>query len=147
MHEFHVSTQEFLATGLDVSAQQYLEARRRRYDFVRTMDELLGENGLLLTPTVASEGWLADGRLTSDAVVHGLPPEVYSTAMQNVTGNPALTVPMGNLSTGLPFGLQITAPHYHDYRLLDIAGLVEAAFPWARTAPGYEGLDNVLSSF
>lgn len=146
MHEFHVSTQEFLATGLDVSAQQYLEARRRRYDFVRTMDELLGENGLLLTPTVASEGWLADGRLTSDAVVHGLPPEVYSTAMQNVTGNPALTVPMGNLSTGLPFGLQITAPHYHDYRLLDIAGLVEAAFPWARTPPGYEGLDNVLSS-
>ncbi len=145
MHEFHVATQEFLTTGLDVSAGQYLEARRRRYDFVRTMDELLGENGLLLTPTVASEGWLADGRLTSDAVVHGLPPEVYSTAMQNVTGNPALTVPMGTLSTGLPFGLQITAPHFHDYRLLDIAALVEAAFPWERTAPGYEGLDTVLS--
>ena len=146
MREFHVATQEFLATGLDVSAEQYLEARRRRYDFVRTMDELLGENGLLLTPTVASEGWLADGRLTSDAVVHGLPPEVYSTAMQNVTGNPALTVPMGTLSTGLPFGLQITAPHYHDYRLLDIARLVEGAYPWARTALGYEGLDNILSS-
>jgi Asp-tRNA(Asn)/Glu-tRNA(Gln) amidotransferase A subunit family amidase len=145
MHEFHVATQEFLTTGLDVSAEQYLEARRRRYDFVRTMDELLGENGLLLTPTVASEGWLADGRLTSDAVVHGLPPEVYSTAMQNVTGNPALTVPMGTLSTGLPFGLQITAPHFHDYRLLDIAALVEAAFPWERTAPGYEGLDTILS--
>jgi Asp-tRNA(Asn)/Glu-tRNA(Gln) amidotransferase A subunit family amidase len=146
MNEFHVSTQEFLTAGLAVSAQQYLEARRRRYDFVRTMDDLLGENGLLLTPTVASEGWLADGRLTSDAVVHGLPPEVYSTAMQNVTGNPALTIPMGTLRTGLPFGLQITAPHFHDYRLLDIAALIEAAFPWARTAPGYEGLDTVLSS-
>jgi Asp-tRNA(Asn)/Glu-tRNA(Gln) amidotransferase A subunit family amidase len=104
----------------------------------------LGANGLLLTPTVASTGWLADGRLDEHSAVHGLPPEVYSTAMQNVTGNPALSVPMGTLATGLPFGLQITAPHFHDDRLLGLAALVEGAFPWARTAPGYDGLDTIL---
>jgi Asp-tRNA(Asn)/Glu-tRNA(Gln) amidotransferase A subunit family amidase len=145
MDEFHVSTQEFLGVGLDVSIDEYLAARRRRYRYVRTMDELLGENGLLLTPTVASEGWLADGRLNGDAAAHGLPPEVYSTTMQNVTGHPALTVPFGHLSTGLPFGLQVTAPHFHDRRLLDIASLVEAAFPWARCATGYETLASVLA--
>jgi Asp-tRNA(Asn)/Glu-tRNA(Gln) amidotransferase A subunit family amidase len=144
MDEFHVSTQEFLTTGLLVTAEQYLEARRRRYQFVRTMDELLGEHGVLLTPAVASEGWLADGRLDEQSAVHGLPPEVYSTAMQNVTGNPALTIPFGSLPTGLPFGLQLTAPHFHDYRLLDIAEIFEANFPWRRTAPGYEGLETVL---
>ena len=63
MDEFHVATQEFLRTGLDVSVEDYLAARRRRFLYVRTIDELLGEHGLLLTPTVASEGWLADGRL------------------------------------------------------------------------------------
>ena len=42
------------------------------------------------------------------------------------------------------FGLQITAEHYHDYRLLDIAEVMEAAYPWARTADGYEGLETVL---
>jgi amidase len=63
-----------------------------------------------------------------------------------VTGNPALTVPMGALATGLPFGLQMTAPHFHDYRLLDLAALVEAAFPWSRTAPGYPSLDTVLDA-
>jgi Asp-tRNA(Asn)/Glu-tRNA(Gln) amidotransferase A subunit family amidase len=146
MNQFHVSSQEFLTTGLNVSIEAYLEARRRRYLYVRTMDELLGENGLLLTPTIASEGWLADGRLDHDAPVHGLPPEVYSTAMQNVTGNPALTVPMGTLSTGLPFGLQLTAPHFHDYRLLDLAALIEAAFPWSRVAPGYAALDTILDA-
>lgn len=146
MEQFHVASQEFLTTGLNVSAEDYLQARRRRYLYVRTMDDLLGENGLLLTPTVASEGWLADGRLDDQAPVHGLPPEVYSTAMQNVTGNPALTVPMGALATGLPFGLQMTAPHFHDYRLLDLAALVEAAFPWSRTAPGYPSLDTVLDA-
>jgi Asp-tRNA(Asn)/Glu-tRNA(Gln) amidotransferase A subunit family amidase len=127
-----------------VSAEEYLDARRRRYLYVRTMDQLLGDGGLLLAPTVASSGWLADGRLRDDVAVHGLPPEVYSTAMQNVTGHPALSLPFDSLSTGLPFGLQVTAAHFHDYRLIDIAGLFEAAFPWPRVAPGYESLATVL---
>jgi Asp-tRNA(Asn)/Glu-tRNA(Gln) amidotransferase A subunit family amidase len=51
--------------------------------------------------------------------------------------------PLTQLSK-LPFGLQITAPHFHDYRLLDLAAIFEAAFPWPRTAPGYPGLDEIL---
>lgn len=76
--------------------------------------------------------------------VHGLSPEAYSTALQNVTGHPALSVPFGNLANGLPFGLQLTAPHFHDYRLVDVAELMEEAHPWPRTAPGYKSLDSVL---
>jgi Asp-tRNA(Asn)/Glu-tRNA(Gln) amidotransferase A subunit family amidase len=144
--EFHVSTQEFLRVGLTVSAEEYLGARRRRFRYVRTMDELLGENGLILTPSVAHDGWLADGRLDATSNVRGLPPEVYSTAMQNVTGNPALTVPFGFTGTALPFGLQLTAPHFHDLRLLDLAVVIEAAFPWPRCAPGYSPLDSILDS-
>jgi Asp-tRNA(Asn)/Glu-tRNA(Gln) amidotransferase A subunit family amidase len=144
MDEFHVSSQEFLSAGLAVTAEEYLAARRRRFLYVRTLDELLGDDGVLLTPTLAAEGCMADGRLRPDAEVHGLPPEVYSTAMQNITGHPALSLPFGMLPTGLPFGLQVTAGHYDDYKLLDIADLMEAAHPWARTAPGYESLANVL---
>jgi Asp-tRNA(Asn)/Glu-tRNA(Gln) amidotransferase A subunit family amidase len=144
MDEFHVSTQEFLGAGLDVSAAQYLDARRRRYLYVRSLDELLGDDGVLLTPTVASEGWLADGRLSPDSAVHALPAHVYSTAMQNVTGTPALSVPFGRLATGLPFGLQLTAPHFHDRRLLDLAALIEDAYPWPRTAPGFVSLAERL---
>jgi Asp-tRNA(Asn)/Glu-tRNA(Gln) amidotransferase A subunit family amidase len=145
MDEFHVATQEFLKTGLAVTVDGYLAARRRRYSYVRRMDELLSDGGLLLTPSVAAEGWLADGRMTEDAAVHGLAPEVYSTAVQNITGHPAISIPVGHLSTGLPFGLQITAEHYHDLRLLDIAELIEASYPWARTAPGYETLGAALN--
>jgi Asp-tRNA(Asn)/Glu-tRNA(Gln) amidotransferase A subunit family amidase len=145
MGEFHVATQEFLTTGLGVTIDEYLAARRRRYSYVRRMDELLSDGGLLLTPSVAAEGWLADGRMTEDAAVHGLAPEVYSTALQNITGHPAISIPFGSFSTGLPFGLQITAEHYHDLRLLDVAELLEASYPWVRTAPGYETLGAALN--
>lgn len=146
MSEFHVSTQEFLSAGLVVTAEEYLSARRRRFLYVRTLDELLGDDGVLLTPTLAAEGCMADGRLRPDADVHGLPPDVYSTAMQNVTGHPAISLPFGTLPTGLPFGLQVTAAHFDDYKLLDIADVMEAAYPWARTAPGYESLDSILGA-
>ncbi|MBW4077015.1 MAG: amidase [Acidobacteria bacterium] len=144
MDEFHVATREFLTTGLGVTVDEYLGARRRRYVYVRRIDELLEDNGLLVTPTVAAPGWLADGRMSADTDVRGLTPDVYSTAVQNVTGNPAISIPFGHLPSGLPFGLQITAPHYHDYRLVDVATLMESAYPWAVTAPGFERLDAVL---
>ena len=142
--EFHVATKAFFEVGLTTSLDDYLAARRRRFDYVRFMDELLGDDGVLLTPTVASDGWLADGRLTLEDPVASLPPHVYSTAMQNITGNPALTVPFGLLPTGLPFGLQITAPHFFEAQLLDLADLWQEAFPWARCAPGYTPLDVAL---
>jgi len=144
MHLFHRSSQQFLGVGLEVTVDQYQEARRRRFDYSRQLSELLGNSALLITPTVASEGWLADGRLSEGAEVTGLPPEVYSTAVQNVTGNPAISIPMGTLPTGLPFGIQITAPHYCDYDLLRIAELVEDHYPWQRVATGYEALDSIL---
>ena len=144
MEEFHVATQEFLGAGLRVSIDEYLAARRRRYLYVRKLDEVLSPNGLLLTAAVAAEGWLADGRMRPDAEVHGLAPAVYLTALQNVTGHPAISLPFGHLPSGVPFGLQITAEHYHDHRLIDIAARMEAAYPWARVAPGYEALDTVL---
>jgi Asp-tRNA(Asn)/Glu-tRNA(Gln) amidotransferase A subunit family amidase len=144
MDEFHVATREFLEAGLEVSIDDYLSARRRRYYYVRRIDQLLEGGGLLLTPTVAAEGWLADGRMSDSAEIHGLAPEVYSTALQNITGHPALTVPCGHLPSGLPFGLQITAEHYRDDALLDVADIFEREYPWQRTAPGYDSLDTVL---
>ncbi len=140
---FHVATREFFTTGLSVTTEQYLAARRRRFSYVRVLDELLGESGLLLTPVVTSNGWPADGT-TEDGTVHGLAPQNLATVIQNITGLPALSVPMGHLETGLPFGLQVTAPRYHDRRLIDLAGLIESAHPWARSAPGYPTLTETL---
>ena len=143
---FHPSTKAFFDTGRSIDIDAYLSAKRRRFTYTRTLDELLGRDGLLLTPTVAAEGWLADGRLDARAAVGLLPPEVYSTALQNVTGHPALTLPCGTLPSGVPFGLQVTAPRFGDEWLLAIAAQWQERNPWPRYAPGYVGFDDLLDA-
>ena len=137
LERMHPSTAQFLSSGLSVTLDEYIAARRRRFDYVRSMDDLLGGDGVLLTPTVAVSGVLAEGRLRPGDEVGALAPQVYSTALQNITGHPAITVPAGRCE-GIPFGLQITGPRFADRWLLDLATRWEAAHPWPRTAPGYD---------
>ncbi len=142
--ELHASSQEFLTQGLSVRIDDYIQARRRRFSYVRIMDELLTGPSLLVTPTVAEIGWLADGRLSDESVPGSLPPEVYSTALQNVVGLPAISVPWGRMSNGLPGSLQITGPRLSDSLLIDVAQQWETTHPWQLTAPGYEPFDSFL---
>ncbi len=144
LDEMHVGARNFLANGLDVGVDEYLDARRRRFSHVRALDLLLGDDALLVTPTVAVEGYLADGRLVADGEPGSLPAEVFCTPMQNITGHPAITVPAGLSGNGLPFGLQLTGPRYSDMALLEVAAAWEAAHPWPATAPGYEPFSTIL---
>jgi Asp-tRNA(Asn)/Glu-tRNA(Gln) amidotransferase A subunit family amidase len=141
----HPGARWFLEEGLRVTLDDYLAARRRRFGYVRELDELLGEDGIVLSPTIASPGWLAEGRLTADSEIGPLPGEVFNTSVQNTTGHPALSLPAGRLPNGLPFGLQVTGPRFRDHLLLDLAGSWEQARPWPRSADGYEPFDAGLA--
>ena len=131
------STRQFLATGLGVDVGSYLAARRRRAAYTGALDRLLGDDAVLVTPTVAVDAWTADGRVVRDAAPALLPPEVFSTAVQNVTGHPAVSLPHGLDAHGVPSGLQVTAPRWRDGLLLDLAARWQAAYPFPAAAPGY----------
>jgi Asp-tRNA(Asn)/Glu-tRNA(Gln) amidotransferase A subunit family amidase len=131
----HPSTREFFELGSRIGIDDYLAARRRRYAHIARIDAILGSDTLLATPTVAVAGIPADGRTDGEQCL--LPPETYSTAMQNLTGLPAVSLPAGTTSDGVPFGLQLTAPRWADRALLDVAALWERAAPWPLTAPGH----------
>jgi Asp-tRNA(Asn)/Glu-tRNA(Gln) amidotransferase A subunit family amidase len=123
--------------GLQCTLEDYLAARRRRFAYVRELDELLGDDGILLTPTMTSTGFPADGHVPGNAEV-GTDGSWYNTQAQNVTGHPALSVPAGVAANGVPFGLQITGPRFRDDLVLAVGKAWQKAHPARGVAPGYE---------
>lgn len=136
LDELHPTTAEFLTAGLAVPAEEYLQARRRRYAAVRRLDDVLGTDTALVTPTVAVPGWGPRGEIPGRAPGL-LGADVYSTAVQNMTGLPAISLPAGALPGGELFGLQVTMPRWADLGLLQLAARWEQHHPWPRTAPGH----------
>lgn len=57
------------------------------------------------------------------------------TMVQNATGGPAISLPLGMSSTGLPIGVQFAAPLGGDALLLELAFELEQAAPWAHHLP------------
>lgn len=59
----------------------------------------------------------------------------------NLTGNPAIVLPAGMHSDGLPVSIQLVGRRGEDQKLLRVAALFEAARPWDHLKPRIEGLD------
>jgi Asp-tRNA(Asn)/Glu-tRNA(Gln) amidotransferase A subunit family amidase len=131
------TTRTFVKKGLRTSIEEYLGVRRRRVEYSQELEELLADDGVIASPTLTVEGWLAEGRMPGSDEP-GPPSDVYNTNVQNLTGLPALTAPAGRLPNGVPFGLQFTGPRFRDSMLLDLAEAWETARPWRRAADGYE---------
>jgi Asp-tRNA(Asn)/Glu-tRNA(Gln) amidotransferase A subunit family amidase len=118
--------------GFACPMEEYQAARRRRFEYVLALDELLGDDGLLVSPVMATDACPAAGWEEETGA------DPYVCAAQNITGHPALSVPAGFYPSGVPFGLQVTAPRFRDDLLLDVAKRWEQGQPWPLTAPGYE---------
>ena len=61
------------------------------------------------------------------------------TPVQNVSGSPAVSLPLGRSRHGLPIGVHISAPFGHERRLLELALELEQAAPWPTLGPGRTG--------
>lgn len=59
------------------------------------------------------------------------------TSVFNLTGQPAMSLPLGTDARGLPIGVQVAADLGGEGLLLSLATQVERAAPWERRAPGY----------
>ncbi len=94
---------------------------------------------LLLLPTLAAPpprlGWLADSA--------GAPLEILARVLQlgpftaafNVSGQPAVSLPLHWNSAGLPIGVQLVAPYGREDLLLRVAHQLEEVAPWSGRKP------------
>lgn len=54
------------------------------------------------------------------------------TLLQNITGEPSISLPAGLTKDNLPIGALLSAPRGHERRLLELALQIEQANPWPR---------------
>jgi amidase len=94
---------------------------------------------VLLTPALGA-------RPLRTGEVHGRGPDPWGnyqrsgaftpyTAMMNVTGQPAVSVPLYQGQDGLPLAVQLIAQPAREDVLLALAAQLEAALPWAQRVP------------
>ena len=131
----------FAAIGQATTAPQYLQAVQWQQSWTRRMAGWWAGDGtepgfdLLVCPVLNGPppplGWITDpveglGRVTAI---------MQFTAQFNVTGQPAISLPLSWNDAGLPIGVQLVAPFGREDLLIRIASQLEVAAPWADKVP------------
>jgi Asp-tRNA(Asn)/Glu-tRNA(Gln) amidotransferase A subunit family amidase len=142
---FEESLRNQLQVGAAIPIGTYLEAQRRRHEIGARIDALVGDDAVLVLPTVNVQSWAPEGPPSDDAgAVVGDPTIATNTPEINATGHPAASVPIGFDDVGVPIGLQIVAPRCRDGLALGLAQILERIQPWPLAAAGYEPFDHTF---
>ena len=133
-------TREMVNLADSWKAADYLGA----LDYLRRMSRQLvaawGDLDILLTPTVTQPplpiGALApkEGEPALQWLLNAAE-WVPLTPVWNVTGQPAISLPLVQSSAGLPIGVQLVGPPAGEELLLSLAAQLEEARPWIQRRP------------
>ncbi len=125
----------------DVDSLTYVHSVHQLQAFSRQFTGRWGsEFDVLLTPTMSIEPPVAGVVLeAAHAAPDGPALPVLQmavfTSMFNVSGQPAISLPLHVAPSGLPIGVQLVGGPWEEARLLRLAGQLERAEPWADRRP------------
>jgi Asp-tRNA(Asn)/Glu-tRNA(Gln) amidotransferase A subunit family amidase len=98
------------------------------------MRDFLTGYDLVLTPTLGLPP-IKLGQWTLEREYEDLATYCPFTAVANMTGQPAMTVPLHWTDTGLPVGVQFMGRYAGESTLFQLAGELEKASPWNQRRP------------
>lgn len=120
------------------SAVDYVRAVAKLQMIARRTVAFWDEIDVVLTPTLAMPpvaiGWQASVDGAIEQLLRNTEFTPF-TAIANLTGLPAMSLPLHWSDDGLPIGVQVIGPPAGDALLLSLATQVEAARPWANRRP------------
>jgi 2-dehydropantoate 2-reductase len=124
-------TLRLLRTAATVDRASYQAACRRRDELLPAAADVYRGADVLLTPAAPVTAPATTPPVDTPAGAR----EGLFTTVFNLTGAPALVLPCGSDSRGLPVGLQLSAPLHADLPLLAAATLIENALAFDRRRP------------
>jgi aspartyl-tRNA(Asn)/glutamyl-tRNA(Gln) amidotransferase subunit A len=130
-----------LNLGAALLATQYLKAQRTRRQVQEDFSRVFRKVDVIVTPQLPitapkiNQGIVAWGKKT-EPVPSAL---TRFTRIYNLVGIPALSVPCGFSSTGLPMGLQIAGRPFDEATVLRVGHAYEAITPWKDRRPSLDG--------
>ncbi len=126
-------------TARSTSAADYALAVVRLQAAARRIVAFWRDVDVVLTPTLALPpvpiGWQEEGVDTAQEQLRRNTVFTPFTAVSNLTGQPAMSLPLGTSSDGLPIGTQAIGPPAGDALLVRLASQLEAARPWHDRRP------------
>ena len=126
-----------LALGQCLLAEQYIRAKRFIESYRREMDIIFSEVDTILTPAtpvIAPPIGAVEVSVDGHSEPAGNAITRY-TSFFNMTGHPAITLPCGMHSAGLPIGAQLVGRHHADEALLDLASRIETDYDFQLPLP------------
>jgi amidase len=131
-----------VALGLDV--RQYFEALAKRDALIAVLERFLEDYDAWLCPVAPRPAFAhcKPGPVGEPIEVDGQRVPYWMicsahTVVFNLTGNPAVVLPLTQSAEGLPVGVQVVGPRWGDMALLNVAeALMEVIGP-VRHPPGY----------
>jgi amidase len=123
--------------GRGVAATDYIRALQTAHAFGRMVARTFHGFDMLLTSTLGLPpppvGWLSGG--DPRGYLERLFAFMPNTQAFNVTGQPAMSVPLAWSEAGLPIGVQFVGQAAGEGALFRLAAQLEAARPWASRIP------------
>ena len=105
--------------------------RKFAHQYARCFDQY----DVLMNPTVAmpspEHGYIGPS-VPFDTALERLKWFIPFTPTQNVSGGPAISLPLGQSEDGMPLGVQLASPFGDERTLLELALEIEVAAPWPR---------------
>ncbi len=136
--EFESIVWGHLQKAKSFTAQQMLAARSGFDQGGRVFDAFFKTYDFILSPvTTSAPPKIGELRLNQsyDSFVQVVLKASPITALFNMTGLPAMSVPLHWNAAGLPIGVQFAGPFGGDAGLLSLASQLEEAAPWADKRP------------
>jgi amidase len=125
--------------GRVITAPDYVEAQHAALELGRNVEEWFASGyDLLLTPTLGEPPVELGTFSTPDEPLLGFiraATFVPYTPLANMTGEPAISLPLHWNDDGLPIGVQLMAAYGREDLLLRVAAQLEAARPWSDRRP------------